>query len=53
MTDRPATRRVLPAAVARIERDLGQVAAVAELVGFLRQSHRGICPMRGRLRDAA
>jgi UDP-N-acetylglucosamine acyltransferase len=44
---------VLPAALEHIERDLGQVAPVAEMVAFLRQSHRGINPMRGRLREAA
>jgi UDP-N-acetylglucosamine acyltransferase len=43
---------VLPAALARIERELGHVDVVAELVSFLRQSHRGISPMRGRMRDA-
>ena len=44
---------VLPAALAALERDLGGVDVVAELIAFLRQSHRGISPMRGRLRDAA
>jgi UDP-N-acetylglucosamine acyltransferase len=44
---------VLPAALAKLERDLGQVDVVAEMIGFLRQSHRGINPMRGRGREAA
>jgi UDP-N-acetylglucosamine acyltransferase len=45
---------VLPAALARIEAQLGTIDVVAEMVSFLRQTHRGICPMRGRLhRDAA
>jgi len=44
---------VLPAALALLERDLGQVDVVAEMISFLRQSHRGINPMRGRLREAA
>ena len=44
---------VLPAALERIEAELGQVDSVAEMVTFLRQSHRGISPMRGRLPDAA
>ncbi len=44
---------VLPAALARLERELGGVDVVQEMVVFLRESHRGISPMRGRLRDAA
>jgi UDP-N-acetylglucosamine acyltransferase len=44
---------VLPAALARIEHELGEVDVVAELITFLRQSHRGISPMRGRIRDVA
>jgi UDP-N-acetylglucosamine acyltransferase len=44
---------VLPAALARLERELAGVDVVEEMVTFLRQSHRGISPMRGRLRDAA
>jgi UDP-N-acetylglucosamine acyltransferase len=44
---------VLPAALALLERELGNVDVVAELITFLRQSHRGINPMRGRVRDAA
>jgi UDP-N-acetylglucosamine acyltransferase len=45
--------KVLPAALVLIEQLLGQVDAVAEMVSFLRLSHRGISPMRGRLREAA
>jgi UDP-N-acetylglucosamine acyltransferase len=44
---------VLPAALARLERDLGTVDVVAELIAFLRQSRRGINPMRGRFHEAA
>lgn len=44
---------VLPAALAQLELELGQVDVVAEMIAFLRQSHRGISPMRGRQRDAA
>jgi UDP-N-acetylglucosamine acyltransferase len=44
---------VLPAALAKIEMTLGQVDVVAEMVAFLKQSHRGISPMRNRFRDAA
>jgi UDP-N-acetylglucosamine acyltransferase len=45
---------VLPAALAQLEQELGHVDVVAEMVAFLRQSHRGISPMRGRHhRDAA
>ncbi len=44
---------VLPAALALLERDLGHVDAVAEMIAFLRQSHRGINPMRRRSHDAA
>jgi UDP-N-acetylglucosamine acyltransferase len=35
-------RKVLPAAVSRIEQLLGHVAAVAELLAFIRNSKRGI-----------
>ena len=44
---------VLPAALAALERDLGHVDVVAEILAFLRQSHRGINPMRGRYHEAA
>jgi UDP-N-acetylglucosamine acyltransferase len=44
---------VLPAAVARLEQELGAVAAVAEMVAFIRQCHRGINPMRDRGLEAA
>jgi UDP-N-acetylglucosamine acyltransferase len=44
---------VLPAALVQLECDLGHVDVVAEMIAFLRQSHRGINPMRGRIRDAA
>jgi UDP-N-acetylglucosamine acyltransferase len=44
---------VLPAALERLERDLGGVDVVAEMIAFLKQSRRGINPMRGRVHDAA
>ena len=44
---------VLPAALALLERDLGHVDVVTEMITFLRQSHRGINPMRSRGREAA
>jgi UDP-N-acetylglucosamine acyltransferase len=44
---------VLPAALARIEHEVGNVDVVAELLAFLRQSKRGINPMRSRGREAA
>jgi len=44
---------VLPAALCLLERDLGHIDVVAEMITFLRQSHRGINPMRGRFHDAA
>jgi UDP-N-acetylglucosamine acyltransferase len=44
---------VLPAALMKIEATLGPIDVVAEMVTFLRQSHRGVSPMRSRLRDAA
>jgi len=39
---------VIPAALTRIEQELGQVDVVAELLAFVRSSSRGINPMRGR-----
>jgi len=46
---------VLPAALAKLERELGHVDVVAEMVAFLRETPRGINPMRsrGRMADAA
>jgi len=44
---------VLPAALARIEQELGTVDAVRELVTFIRQSTRGINRMRERHIPAA
>jgi UDP-N-acetylglucosamine acyltransferase len=38
----------VPVAVAQIERELGAVDVVAELVGFIRQSTHGICAARDR-----
>lgn len=39
---------VLPAALGLVERDLGTVPAVAEMVAFIRESKRGINPVRER-----
>jgi UDP-N-acetylglucosamine acyltransferase len=44
---------VLPAALAQLELELGHVDVVSEMIIFLRQSHRGINPMRSRMRPAA
>ena len=44
---------VIPAALARIEQQLGTVPAVTELVTFIRQSSRGINGMRDRPARAA
>jgi UDP-N-acetylglucosamine acyltransferase len=44
---------VLPAALALLELEWSHVDVVAEMIAFLRQSHRGISPMRGRNREAA
>lgn len=46
-------RMVLPAALARIERELADVDVVGELLRFIRKSARGINPMRGRGSEAA
>lgn len=43
----------LPAAVARLEHELGAAEAVREMIEFIRQCHRGINPMRDRGREAA
>ena len=44
---------VIPAALTRIEQELGTVAAVRELVTFIRHSTRGINMMRERHTAAA
>ena len=44
---------VIPAALARIEQQLGTVDLIAELVSFIRQSPRGINGMRDRSTPAA
>lgn len=46
-------RMVLPAALARIERELADVDVVREMMAFIRRSARGINPMRGRGSEAA
>ena len=43
----------LPAAVARLERELGTVDAVQEMIAFLSKCPKGINPMRSRRLDAA
>ena len=43
----------VPAALDRVEQELGGVDVVAELVAFIRQSPRGINPARDRFREAA
>ncbi len=43
----------IPSAAERMERELGEVDAVQEIIRFLRTSNRGISPMRGRFRDEA
>ncbi|HLN29412.1 MAG TPA: acyl-ACP--UDP-N-acetylglucosamine O-acyltransferase [Gemmataceae bacterium] len=42
---------VLPSALALVEKELGEIDAVAEMIEFIRQSKRGINPARDR--DAA
>ncbi len=44
---------IIPRALEIVDRELGGVAAVAELAAFIRQSRRGINPMRGRAGGAA
>jgi len=46
-------RMTLPAALARMETELGRFAAVQEMVDFLRKCPKGINPMRSRARDEA
>ena len=43
---------LLSAAVARLERELGHVDAVAQLLKFIHTSRRGICLTRARRRRA-
>jgi UDP-N-acetylglucosamine acyltransferase len=43
----------LPAALAKLERDLGRLDVISEMIGFLRGCTRGISPMRSRFRDEA
>jgi UDP-N-acetylglucosamine acyltransferase len=38
----------LPAALARLEQELGAQGAVGEMIAFIRQCHRGLNPMRDR-----
>jgi UDP-N-acetylglucosamine acyltransferase len=45
--------QVLPSALTQIEKELGHIAPVAELVAFIRQSKRGINLARGPERDLA
>jgi UDP-N-acetylglucosamine acyltransferase len=43
----------LPAALAKLERNLGAVDAVREMIDFLHGCQRGISPMRSRFREEA
>jgi UDP-N-acetylglucosamine acyltransferase len=43
----------LPAALARLERELGAVDTVQEMIAFLRECPKGINPMRDRFRPEA
>lgn len=42
---------ILPNALARVERELGSVAEVTEMVAFIRRSTRGICTVREHARQ--
>jgi UDP-N-acetylglucosamine acyltransferase len=44
---------ILPAAVAKLDKDLGEVDVIQEMVQFLRGCTKGINPMRGRLSGEA
>jgi UDP-N-acetylglucosamine acyltransferase len=44
---------VLPAALVRLEQEFGSVGVIQETIAFLRQSNRGINPVRDRGREAA
>jgi UDP-N-acetylglucosamine acyltransferase len=43
----------LPAAIAKLEHRLGGVDVVREMINFLQGAHKGVSPMRSRLRDEA
>jgi UDP-N-acetylglucosamine acyltransferase len=44
---------ILPAAVAKLDKELGQVDVIQEMLSFLRGCTKGINPMRGRLSGEA
>jgi UDP-N-acetylglucosamine acyltransferase len=44
---------VLPAALVHLDQEFGTVGVIQEMIAFLRQSHRGINPIRDRGREAA
>jgi len=46
-------RSTLPAALARLEQELGEVDVVQELIAFVRHCPKGINPMRSRGREEA
>jgi UDP-N-acetylglucosamine acyltransferase len=46
-------RLVLPAAIARLEQEMGHIDVIQEMIAFLRQSSRGINPIREGNRRAA
>lgn len=44
---------ILPAAIARLERELGGVDVIQEMIAFLKNCHKGVNPIRSRHADAA
>jgi UDP-N-acetylglucosamine acyltransferase len=44
---------ILPAAVAKLDAELGPIDVIQEMITFLRSCTKGINPMRGRLHEAA
>jgi len=48
-----STGLTLPAALARLESELGEVDAVQEMMAFLANCPKGINPMRARGREEA
>jgi len=45
--------QLLSVAMQQVEKELGQVAPVVEMLDFIRQSKRGVCSMREHTREAA
>lgn len=46
-------RMTMPAAIERMEREMGQFDCIQEMIAFLGKCTKGINPMRGRARDEA